>query len=136
MKLSEAILLSIGVVRNARSWFYVIDGEPCGCAIVTGLYSVGGEQAASRTLISCSEALGEYWPWTSKIMPDRSVSYAAEISMRHYGGESRESIAAWVAIIEPEEGGIADNINLSSEVHNELQALTPGLTSLGVSCQG
>ena len=138
MKLSEAILLSIGAIRNEPLQFFNPNGyrsKPgaCGCAIGTALYSMG-LRVQSRKLpgyenIWCQQAYWElmkqYWPW----LHDELIS---EISCRHTAGESRESIAKWIATIEPEEAGIADNINLTEQQTDS----TPGLTSLGVECQG
>ena len=100
MKLSEAMLLSIGIVRNNISWFHEMDGVPCGCAIVTGLYSVGQAELTNQY---CERALHRVWPWTREKSDRRYSDIANEISLRHFNGESRESLAAWIATIEPAE---------------------------------
>ncbi len=107
MKLSEAIILSIGMVTNYRSaWLLPGDNGPCGCAIGTALYSVFGEAAihAGSGIDRCHAE----WPWTrNKWHCHEEHSIAHEISHRHYKGESRESIAAWIATIEPAEVPVA-----------------------------
>jgi hypothetical protein len=94
MKLSEAIRLGIGAVKNDASVFLIERRKegPCGCAIGTALYSVG-EKYSCEGIADCER----YWPWTKK----DDISF--QISSRHFKGESRESIAAWIETIEPQE---------------------------------
>src|SRR3990167_9015095 len=101
MKLSEAILLGIGLVKNDRGTFGYIDssGQCQGCAITTALVAIG---KFDQNIHEGSAGLHRFWPWTacnSKEFMNCPISM--EISHRHYMGESRESIASWVATIEP-----------------------------------
>ena len=99
-KLSDAILLSIGIVRERRDLYLIDDdnNDPCGCAIGTALYSVGIRGYADLSL------LFSFWPWTRHASPSgMGWTIAREISQLHYEGATREAIAAWVATIEPQE---------------------------------
>lgn len=99
MKLSEAILLSIGAVKNDPTVFLVSKwGDPCGCAIGTALFSIGMTDSLSG-IDECHQT----WPWTAQRFMGQHDSIAHEISMRHSNGESREALAQWVATIEPVE---------------------------------
>jgi hypothetical protein len=107
MKLSEAITLSIGVVNNNPSIFLAMNDwsgvpGPCGCAIGTALYSAGYRSIYELVSWNGVDALIKVWPWTAQKLAD-GRSIAGTISDRHSDGESRESIAAWVATIEPQE---------------------------------
>src|SRR5678809_1403200 len=103
IKLSEAILLGIGVVKNERkTWWRDNEGELSGCALCTALYAVN---ALPKYQFSdyVYEAIYEQWPWTRSIIPTKYTDIAREISYRHFSGKSRESLAAFVASIEPQE---------------------------------
>lgn len=107
MKLSEAILLGIGAVRNDKTTFLRFSNGLCGCAIGTAIYSVGKhrEFLEGRPGIDMCH---ELWPWTKALYKEGSaISIAEKISTRHYFGESRESLAAWIATIEPQEEPVA-----------------------------
>lgn len=105
MKLSEAIVLSIGVVRNDSTLYFSPDGwlngpGPCGCAIGTALYSVGVRSwvdLKSGRPDDWTHEIYYRWPWT---VHDK---IAAALSHRHTRGESREALAAWIATLEPVE---------------------------------
>jgi hypothetical protein len=109
MKLSEAIRLGIGAVRNARMSFLCMDEDDdmCGCALGAAMYTMG-----YRTMEHDHEAFKE-WPW---LMPPiayespmgherryfRSTAHA--ISFLHLSQRmTREQIADWVETIEPTE---------------------------------
>lgn len=112
MRLSEAILLSIGAVNNQRYQFFNPDrwedtDGPCGCVLGTALYSMGLRQKDGRfgitsggDEISYFRAIEQLWPWT------RKNNIATEMAVRHARGGSRESIAAWIATIEPQEESV------------------------------
>jgi hypothetical protein len=98
MKLSEAIRLSIGAVEETRmTW--------CGCAIGTALHSLGKKPRYFDEHYGFDgpvQQIIELWPWTAeKCGMDSSIAMA--ISNRHSRGESRESIAAWIESIEPQD---------------------------------
>ena len=103
MKLSEAILLSIGAVKEIRSNFFIPDG-PCGCALGTALYSTGLRKRLPGEYTNGTQYFREIerlWPWTKAVIGDGSRTIAEEISYRHVNGQSRESLAAWITTIEP-----------------------------------
>ena len=104
MQLSDAILLSIGTVKEDRSRFLLqTNNEMYGCVIGTGLYSEG---VRSMHLSDGITLCHKYWPWTRQSYNEKRPFYctiAHEISRRHISGESRECIAAWIAGIEPSE---------------------------------
>lgn len=104
MKLSEAILLGIGSVKNDSSLWLSFDEHPCGCAIGTAIYAAGKqtmyEQMGYDGILTC-QAL---WPWTLNPSPQNEyITIASHISLKHGDGESREAIAAWIATIEPQD---------------------------------
>lgn len=99
MKLSEAIRLGIGAVKEDRgSWH--------GCAIGTALFAVGKTGLIHKHWDGL-DALQEVWPWTEApstyhyVRGKSCSSLAHEISFRHCSGESREALAAFIATIEP-----------------------------------
>src|SRR5678809_21729 len=101
IKLSEAILLGIGAVKNEhKTWWRDNEGELSGCALCTALYVVNAlpDWKFSDYIY---EAMYKQWPWTRSKRPMKHVDIAKEISQRHFKGESRESLAAFVASIEP-----------------------------------
>ena len=103
MKVSQAIRLSIGVVREDRS-LYLFDGA--GCALGTAYYSLG-----HRFLARAEEAERE-WPWlrTSVQCPEEQcyrysfdVPTSLVISHLHHTHHwSREVIADWIETLEKE----------------------------------
>lgn len=103
MKLSDAILLGIGAVEERRNVFFLPKelnrdsdySRPCGCAIGTALYSVGMRSSCS-SVDEYVAAMQAHWPWVT-------LDCFLHISGRHAYGESRESIAAWIATIEPQD---------------------------------
>lgn len=105
MKLSDAILLSIGIVEDDQ-WIWLHDEPPSGCVIGTALYSMGMKTRDLAT-VGIRELMYEYWPW---LAVDKSLRYTkadivGELSHRHFGGASRKELAAWIASIEPPEVG-------------------------------
>ena len=109
MKLSEAILLSIGAVDNEPRLFLSTNRDkPCGCAIGTALYSLGETEYTVTS--SWIVALQRHWPWLS-------YELGVEVSTRHSSGESRESIAQWIASIEPQEIEDQDSLRGQNEGH-------------------
>ena len=122
MKLSEAILLGSTVVKNDRmTYLRIIDPEcPEGCAIGTGLYAVGERLSPHGLCVFTTDeamtTLYKHWPWTERLsgkyhckIPEgyiREITIGEEISTRHVCGEPRESIAAWIASIEPQEAQV------------------------------
>ena len=127
-KLSEAILLSIGAVRERRDLFLIDDNGPCGCAIGTALYSVGVRYGDLSSLY-------QFWPWTRGAcpagqetniytqryprIPPEQWTISHEISHRHVVGTSREAIAAWIATIEPREDIANATTTVLTEVVSE-----------------
>lgn len=105
MKLSEAILLSIGVVKNdPKTWLAGYPDCPRGCAIGTAIYSEGKIQEYEKAMRDGIVICEQLWPWTRQLSNKLlNLSIAQEISYRHQTGESREFIAAWIATIEPQE---------------------------------
>ena len=104
MKLSEAILLSIGVVKEDRTTYFESSIEgPRGCAIGTALYSIGYHNWINNYI----ETVERVWPWTRNGIAD-------EISARHVCGESRESLAAWIASVEPKEDELVEQLKEAS----------------------
>lgn len=104
MKLSEAIVLSIGAVRNYRASWMKYDGDIlCGCLVTTALFSIGKLDDAEQG----SKALHTYWPWTARPGTDFGINspcpFAMILSGYHYAGQSREALADFVATIEPQE---------------------------------
>ena len=102
MKLSQAIRQSIPLVREDRECYYEYDIDPHGCVIGTAMYSMG-----NREQLANYDCLSEYWPWTENKINHYpgwlNYTVAQSMSLRHIKGESRESIAEWVALIEPKE---------------------------------
>ena len=97
MLLSDAIKLGSMVVREDRFFLSYDKGQPCGCALATAMYAVGNHNwMAGQPREVCA-----VWPWTAKPsgvwLAGENISIARSLSMRHYNGESRASIAAWVA---------------------------------------
>lgn len=107
MRLSEAIRLGIGAVTEKRELYLdVKPGSVCGCAIGTALYALGYKDIYDIAS-SGVEATMTIWPWTrEKYTADGETDwhYAKEISVRHYRGQSRESLAAWIEQLENERG--------------------------------
>lgn len=122
IKLSEAILLGIGAVREERLQYlnlHGFGGRPgvCGCAIGTALYAVGCRIVYGRDVPVCyTRAMEKLWPWT------KTGSIVSAMSLRHIRGETRESIAAWIATIEPQDESV-DSVLSSQE---ELQHVFTG----------
>jgi len=139
VKLSEAILLgSIGSEQGFGA-YSGYKNAPRKCAIGAALLATHNETEDLPIF-----ELEKIWPWTtSRKFTSPVDSFPSNIpfcvsNMIWYLNDSyrwtRPQIAAWVATIEPvepEEAGIAENINLA-----EYADSTPGLTSLGVECQG
>ena len=131
-KLSEAILLSIGVVGERRDFYLIDDNDrPYGCAIGTALYSVGLRYGDLSSLY-------QFWPWTRGAclagqetsvysqryprIPPEQWTIAHEISHRHVVGASREAIAAWIATIEPQEEGAKEPLDKDAkDIQRELE---------------
>ena len=119
-KLSEAILLSIGVVKEQRDIYLKTDSEPCGCAIGTALYSVGLRYGDLSSLY-------QFWPWTRQAYSYGIRTIAQEISRRHIAGASREAIAAWIATIEPQEEGAKEPLDKDAkDIQRELEESVDG----------
>lgn len=122
-RLSEAILLGIGAVRENRDVFLAgTSHDPCGCALGTALFIVGEKPTAegidlthkywpwTRMEVQCPD--GEKFPslvfpsklWTCDYVDHRFRTVANIISHLHYNHHwTRERIADWVATIEPQE---------------------------------
>ena len=107
IKLSEALLLGIPAVKENRNTFLSEDNPQCpeGCALGTAVYAVGvrakdmryrGFSVNNANPVKVYDKIIELWPWVT-------MKRAKEISVRHTYGESRESIAAWIATIEPQD---------------------------------
>jgi hypothetical protein len=97
MRLSEAIKLGSMVVKEDRLYLRYEGNQPCGCVLATAMYAVGNhEWMAGQPHEVC-----KVWPWTAKPsgvrLEGEDINIARSLSLRHYGGESRASIAAWVA---------------------------------------
>lgn len=107
MKLSEAILLGIGAVEERRNVFLLVHPHPCGCALGTAFYAAGKADEYKQLPIAMDSAIRfcqSLWPWTARpVEPGSPITVAGRISSRHFHGESRESIAAWIATIEPQD---------------------------------
>ena len=109
--LSEAILLGSGAVREDR--YIILEDEqtcPHGCVIGTARYAIGETKSMWQGGGYWEERmLGWFWPWTlaPSYHPHPTElghvcrTLAHEISYRHCSGESRASIAAYIATIEP-----------------------------------
>ena len=123
-KLSEAILLSIGVVRERRDLYLIDDNGPCGCAIGTALYSVGVRNDAHLSF------LYKFWPWTNQAYSSKVwwvKTIGREISRRHYKGATREAIAAWIATIEPQEEEAKEPLDKDAkDIQRELEESLDG----------
>lgn len=122
-KLSEAILLGIGAVKEDRKLFLRFDNNhnPCGCAIGTALYAIGHDTKhlmSDPTGSIWVKEVTELWPWTASRSQSPIFSnlrdIAQEISDRHLMGESRESIAAWIASIEPKDEPVIESLQLTT----------------------
>lgn len=121
MKLSEAILLSIGVVKeNRRKFLHETYEGPCGCAIGTGLWSVGhrDDHTSVSGIFDGIDRCEREWPWTKEYSLG-NITIAHRISKRHIDGESRESLAQWIATLE-QERGITDGQS-SPQVEKEVK---------------
>lgn len=117
MKLSEAIRLGIGVVKNDRSlWLIPRDNGPCGCAIGTALYAAGKAHGGwvTRGIEKCHET----WPWTAETYKG-TITIAQELSMRHGLGASRESLADWIESLEVQQMEVESTT--SKEVTHETE---------------
>lgn len=119
MKVSEALRLGIGVVEDDKTLW--LRTYPCigGCAIGTILYAVGFcvQDIINKGVRAC---LDETWPWLKvpSGMQYKSQDIVSELSHRHYHDESRESLAAWLASIEPQDNSAAGE-SLKTEVYCE-----------------
>ena len=120
IKLSEAILLGIGIVKAAPLHFLATGKDQCltGCTLGTGAYAAG-YQLENKDILTY---LHKTWPWLNEphaIPVDMGLSdiqvtiYHANgyhqgpvirlISLLTVAGISRERIAQWITTIEPQD---------------------------------
>ena len=122
MKLSEAILLgSIGSIQGVGPESIDPRNRHKGlCAMGAALYAVN----CTGNMWDGMESISHIWPWTNRPEQPPIVLFGRPESTYTVQGIiwrlndlcnwTRPQIAAWVASIEPEEGGtLCDNINLA-----------------------